>query len=102
MSMLFVSKDLCLQVLGSITLGFLGFQWSQVLCVHALCERGTLPPGSWEHNIRLSGSQLSQVLCVHALRERGSLHPGSWEHNITLLIHQLTPAQILYISGIFL
>ena len=71
MSMLFVSEDLCLQVLGSITLGFLG-------------------------------SQLSQVLCVHALREQGSLPPGSWEHNIILLIHQLTPAQILYISGIFL
>ena len=28
----------------------------QVLCVHALRERGSLPPGSWEHNPRRLGS----------------------------------------------
>ena len=46
----------------------LGSQSSQVLCVHALRERGSLPPGSWEHNIRLYlGNQLSPVFCLQVL-----------------------------------
>ena len=28
-----------------------GKRKDQVLCVHALRERGSLPPGSWEHNL---------------------------------------------------